>query len=213
MADPRESLETAPPPLVAASGSGIVYQIYANTGIGDPINYATPIATTTTTTYTTTALNPGGTYRLAVRALDSSTGLVDQNIDCAVEIVLSAQGTDVTARPVAPIGLRAFPLAGGGIRVEWSYLSLDRATLPLGFHVYVSTSGPISYGTPQQTVVYVRDLSAYGLTLTGYTGGVVCTFGVRAYNAVGEEPNTTTVSVVALATGPVAVDGLAAIAS
>ncbi len=213
MADPRESLETTLPPLVSAAGSGIVYQIYANTGIGDPINYATPIATTTTTTYTTTALNPGGTYRFAVRALDSSTGLVDQNIDSAVEIVLSAQGADVTARPAPPIGLRALPVAGGGIRVEWSYLSLDRATLPLGFNVYVSTSGQLSYGTPQQTVVYVKGRSAYGVTLTGYSGGAACTLGVRAVNAVGEEPNTTTITVVALATGPTAVDALVAAAS
>lgn len=189
------------------------YQIYANTGVGDPINYATPIATTTALTFTTAALNPGGQYQFAVRAQDPTTGLIDQNLDCAVQIMLNAQGNDVTLQPTAPIGLRAFALAGGSVRVEWSYLSVDRATLPLGFHVYSSTSGPLSYASPQATVPFVMGRVSYGVTLTGFTGGMVCTIATRAYNATAEEGNTTTVAVVAVATGPAAVDALAAIAS
>ena len=44
--------------------------------------------------------------------------------------------------------------------------------------------------------------------LTGLTGGVPYTFGARAYNATGEEANTTTVTVTAVATTALAVTGL-----
>ncbi len=188
----------------------IVYQVYANTGVGDPINYTTPIATVSGLTFTTAPLNPGGSYRFAVRAMDATTGLVDQNLDCAVQILLSAAGTDVTLMPSAPLGLRVFALAGGSVRVEWSYLGVDQAAVPLGFHVYLSSSGPLSYATPQATVPYAAGVVSYGVTLTGLPGGAICTVGVRAYNAAAEEPNTATVSVVALASGPAAVDALAA---
>ena len=37
-----------------------------------------------------------------------------------VELILDASGNDVTRIPASPLGLRAFPTAGGKVRIEWT---------------------------------------------------------------------------------------------
>jgi hypothetical protein len=92
---------------VFLSGAGPVsYNIYSNTGVGDPINYGSAIATVGGLTWTSSALAYPGTWRFGVRAFNAFGE--EQNLDCAVTIVLDAGGFDITLRPVAPVGLRAF---------------------------------------------------------------------------------------------------------
>ena len=97
----------------------ISYHIYENQGLGDPINYAIPVGAVTRLNWTSGALNVPGQYRLGVRAFDASTGLEEQNVDAAVLLSLDAAGNDVSNVPLPPVGLRAFPKAGGAVRVEW----------------------------------------------------------------------------------------------
>jgi hypothetical protein len=88
------------------------YYVYSNTGIGDPINYITPIATILgfeNTTWVSAGLAYPGTWKFGVRAF-SPCG-TEQNVDCVVTIVLDASGNDVTNVPNPPIGLRAFSIA------------------------------------------------------------------------------------------------------
>jgi hypothetical protein len=92
-------------------GSGLLYRIYANTGIGDPINYATPVATTGLLSWTSSALAYPGDWKFGVRAYNPTNGLGEKNLDCAVEIILDAAGTDIANRPGPPSGLRGFPIA------------------------------------------------------------------------------------------------------
>jgi hypothetical protein len=173
-----------------------------------PINYTTPVAvipSLSTTTWTSAALTLPGDYWFAIRAFN--TVGEEQNIDAAVEVLLSGGGTDISGQPVAPMGLRALATAGGGIRVEWAY-HFAPSKLPAGFHVYVGTGAP-GYATPAATVNWGTQVAnMFVANLSGYTGGATYAVGVRAFNASGEEQNTNSVSVTASGAGPSAVLGL-----
>ncbi len=187
------------------------YHVYANTGAGDPINYSSPIATVSSLTWTSSGLSHPGTWSFGVRAFDTVSGLEEQNLDCALTCVLNSSGQDITSQPVAPSGLRAFALAGGSVRIEWMYVVVSGSNAPTGFHVYIGTGATVNYSSAAATVLFDSGIAnAFATNLTGLTGGIAYTIGVRAYNAVAEESNTNTVTVTADAAGPVAVVSLTA---
>jgi hypothetical protein len=189
------------------------YHIYDNGGSG-PINYSSIVATIlgfTTTTWTSAPLTFPDTWKFGVRAFNANGE--EQNLTCAVTLVLDSSGIDITNRPIAPTGLRAFATVGGGIRVEWTYIPTTAAKLPTGFHVYIGTGGTPSYGSPVATVSYQSSIAnMFVANLASLTDGTAYTIGVRSYNSTAEEPNTNTVTVTADATGPTAVVSLTAIA-
>lgn len=146
-----------------------------------------------------------------MRAFD--TGGEEENLDCALTLILSSSGLDVSQQPAPPFGLRAFPTANGGIRVEWAYNTINPKVIPTGFHVYIGTGGTPSYAIPAATVSFATAIAAtFVANLTGLSSGTTYTIGVRAYNAVTEEPNTNTVNCTADSTGPSAVVSLTAMA-
>jgi hypothetical protein len=190
----------------------IIYHVYANTGRGDPINYLSAIAATAALTYTTSALAYPGTWSFGVRA--SNAYGEEQNLDCAVTIILDATGHDITNRPLPPTGLRAFARAGGAVRVEWAYPPTRGPRAPVGFHVYYGSSGFPDYTTVEATTLFNTGIAnTFVANLASLADGTTYTIGVRAYNATAEENNTTTVSVTADATGPAAVDDLVGVAT
>lgn len=179
--------------------------------MGDPVDYSSPSGGVLATTWTTPVLAAPGSWGFGVRAADVNGE--EQNLDCAITIVLDAWGNDITGRPAPPAGLRAFPLEGGTIRVEWSYPPVRGAGAPAGFHVYIGPSGNPDYSTPAAEVAYGSGaFNAFLADLPGLTDGVSYVVGVRAFNASGEETNTATVRVTADATGPLSVDLLIATA-
>jgi hypothetical protein len=190
------------------------YNIYSNTGAGDPINYGSPVATVSplsTTTWTSSSLASPGDWKFGVRAFNTSGE--EQNLDCAVEIILDASGNDITNQPAPPLGLRAFALAAAAIRVEWFYPRTVGAKAPAGFHVYIGTGGAPSYASPVATVSATSVIAgAFVANLTGLSDGTAYSVGVRAFNATAEETNTTAVTVTADATGPNPVQSLTATA-
>jgi hypothetical protein len=192
----------------------IGYHVYANTGIGDPINYASPVATVWDTTYASPPLSSAGAWQYDVRAFDSITGLEEQNID-SITINVDASGNDVTNTPAAPVSLSVLARAGGSIRVDWAYPNTGQpAVRPTGFHVYVGSGGSPDYSNPVATVVAgTALLGQYTTLLTGLSNGITYQVGVRAFNAVAEEQNTFTTSVVAVSIGPAAVVGLTGVAT
>lgn len=213
------------------------YRIYNNSGAG-PIDYATPAATTQATTWTDpTPLAPGA-WKWGVRAYDgfgdggfgcdpwsgfgspwgadgfagSTYGTLDDgNLDCAAAIAVSAGGDDQTNLPAAPHGLRAFPTAGAGLRVEWWSPPVSGPAAPTGFRVYAGTP-TISYAAGPAAVVAPSSsrLGVYQASLAGLTPGSAYAIGVRAWNGTGEEPNTATVSATTSSAGPAAVTTLTA---
>jgi hypothetical protein len=199
-------LRWAPAPIVGGSLT-IGYNIYANTGAGDPINYLVPIATVYGLTYTTSPLSYPGDWKIAVRAFNVYGE--EKNLDCEVELILDSSGNDITNRPTAPTALRAFATVGGGIRVEWAYPPpLNPAKTPTGFHVYDGI-GSVNYISPVATVSWGSGIvNMFVANLSGLTGGTTYQIGVRAYNGTAEEPNTNFVTVTADTTGPGPVDSL-----
>jgi hypothetical protein len=194
---------------------GVWYHVYSNNGVGDPIDYVNPIANTNLLTWTSGTLAFPGVWRFGVRAYDTLYGLEEENLDCAVTLILDASGTDITNRPKAPTALRAIPRAGGTIRVEWAYNTINPLPVPTGFHVYKGTGGTPNYASPAATVSFngaIAGSGAFLADLAGLTDGVTYTIGVRAYNSTAEEPNTVTVDCAADATGPSAVLSLTATA-
>lgn len=187
------------------------YHVYTSPSAGAPIDYTTPVATVTGTTWTSAPLASSGSWGFAVRAFDTATGLEEQNLDAAVTIVLGSGGADITDRPAAPFGFRAFATAGAGIRVEWMYPPTSGPTTPTGFHVYIGTGRTPDYSTPAATVAFNTGiLSTFVANINSLSSGTTYAIGVRAYNASGIETNTSTASVTADATGPAAVSSLAA---
>jgi hypothetical protein len=191
----------------------IAYYIYANQGLGDPINYATPIAMSTQLTWTSPPLNAPGRFRFGVRASDSTSGLQEQNVDVVVLVVLDPAGNDITKVPRAPVGLRAFARAGGVVRVEWSSPANDLARQPTGFHIYVTAGSVLNYSQPTATVLWSSGrFGSFSVDQGGLTNGLAYSVGVRAFNAVGEEANTVAVAVTADGIPPSLVDSLETVA-
>lgn len=191
----------------------ISYHVYSNLGMGDPINYRSPIATVNGLSWKSTALFFPSEWKFAVRAFDPVTGLEEANIDASVEVDLGPLGTDISYLPNSPAGLVALPRPSGSIRVEWTYSFSGVANAPQGFHVYAGI-GSVSYLTPLATIPARGDLMGrYATTLTGLTVGNTYAVGVRAYNAVGEESNTYAVNCILKPAGPIAVVGLTSVAT
>ncbi|MHB8397343.1 MAG: hypothetical protein ACYDCI_00190 [Candidatus Limnocylindrales bacterium] len=202
--------------FVSLPGGGmgpVGYHVYENTGAADPINYNSPVDATSLLTYTTGILAYPGTWSFGVRAYYVDSALEEQNLDCYTTIVLDGSGNDITNRPLPPTGLRALPLAQGVIRAEWYYRPTSGPKTPTGFHVYTA-NGVLNYTTPTATVLWTTGArNSFVANMPGFTGGTTYTVGVRAYNAVAEEPNTTTVTVTAITSGPAPVDSLTGFAT
>lgn len=198
---------TAPNDDRLMTGSILEYHVYANGGSG-AIDYGTPVATTGLLTWTSGVLACNADWRFGVRCFDPGSGLEEKNLDCSVEIILDAGCTDITNRPAAPFGLRAFAVAGGSVKVEWYFPRTTGPRKPTGFHVYKGV-GAVSYITPAATVLYSAGFAnTFQATLAGLADGVVYSIGVRAYNSSAEEKNTAFVTVTADSTGPSPVVGL-----
>jgi hypothetical protein len=200
-------------PALVLEGTGAVwYHVYGNTGQGDPITYASPLATITgpPLTWTSPMLAYPSTWSFGVRAFYAPSGLEEQNVDCVVTIILDSGGNDITNRPVAPTGLRCTAVAHGGIKCEWAQPPpKSKASAPSGFHVYIGTGGTPNYGSPAATVSASSAIAnSYVTTIGGLMNGTTYTIGVRAFNAIAEEPNTYTVNCTAVSVGPTAVVGL-----
>jgi hypothetical protein len=192
----------------------IDYHVYGNTGSGDPIDYSSPLVTSTGLSWTSGSLTFPGTWSFSVRGYDTVSGLEEQNLDCAISIILDSNGNDITNRPRPPTAIRAFALAAGRVRVEWYYPPSAGPKAPAGFNVYTGTGGSPGYGSPAATVAFSTGIAnTFVANLAGFIDATTYTIGVRAYNATAEEPNTATVTVTALTSGPTAVLDLTGVAT
>ena len=201
--------------LGAQPGSEVLgYHVYANTGAGDPINYAVCLATVAGQSWTSPVLNAPCHFKMGVRAFDAAVGLEEQNVDAVIELILDINGNDVTRTPAPPLGLRAFPIAGGIVRIEWTCPCGDSSRQPLGFHVYLGTGSVPDYTLPVSTVAWSdARYGCFSAELVGAGNGGPCSIAVRSYNTVAEEPNATVLHVTPDDSPPSVVDSLAAVAT
>lgn len=155
------------------------------------------------------SLSVPGIWSFGVRAADAYGE--EQNLDCSVTITLDATGRDISNMPAPPVGLRAIPTAGAGLTIIWSYPPTSGPGVPIGFHVYLGTAGAPDYTNAAATVTFgAAILGSWTAGLNGLIDGVTYSIGVRAFNAMGEEQNTATVSTMPDGAGPPPVSGLTA---
>ena len=187
------------------------YHVYANDHAGGPIDYGTPVATVAGLIWTSGTLSAGSDSLYAVRAFDTVSTLEESNVDAVARLVLDASRVDITNRPGTPKDLTARPTAGGGCRVTWSYSPIAGGAAPTSFKVWNTVGTSVNYAAaPAATVPYSAGQVLYHADLAGLSDGTQYAIGVRAVNALADDGNTVQVLVTGDATGPAAVDGLAA---
>ena len=185
----------------------IAYNVYSNDGAGGPVNYSTPIATTTALTYVTTALMAGSNTTFAVRAFDASTNLEEANIDASATIILDANGNDVSARPNAPHALVLLPTSAGSCLVSWAFNAVAQAGVPVGFQIFLTEGTSVDYSSPAGVVPYIPGQVGYTYQLPGPYSVSTYTASVRSYNATTSDGNTITVTAtIGLPTVPYTMD-------
>lgn len=187
----------------------IEYRVYGNGGAGGPVDYSAPLAAVSALTWASPPLAAGESWTFAVRAYDTTSALEESNVDARASLLLDAALADVTGRPNAPTGLTARAAAAGSIVATWSYNPGGQGGAPTGFRAYAG-SPTVSYGAPIATIPYSDGTRSFSATVAGFAGGSTVAVAVRAYNAAGEEPNATTATAVADATGPLPVESLTA---
>jgi hypothetical protein len=190
----------------------IVYNIYSNGGSGGPVNFSTPIATTTNLSYTVGPLSPTSNYRFTVRSMDTAAGIEESNTQASVRVVLDATGLEVGQRPNAPSALTARATSNGGCLAAWAYTSAGQVASPTSFLIYLTAGPTVDLTTPAATVVYIPATSSYSCQLVGLADGSAYTVAVVAQGASNA---ITSVAVTALVYGdstpPNAVDALVAV--
>lgn len=169
----------------------MIYNIYSNDGTGGPIDYNSPIGSTTNLSVAIGPLAAPSDNRFAVRTFDPSTGLQEANTAACVRILIDRDGTDITSRPNPPHALVVRPIAGGGCRVAWAYSPAGQGGAPVGFYVYLTPGNTASYTTSAATVAYLAGATGYSCDLSGLAAGSTYTIAVRSYNDTAIEDNTT----------------------
>ena len=192
----------------------MLYNVYANDGLGGVVNYATPIATTSALSMTPPPLAPSSDTTFSVRASDSVTGLEEANTEARVRIILDASGRDVSTRPNAPVALMVRATAGGGCLATWGYNPIGQGGAPTTFLVYLTPGTTANYTTPAASVPVAPGTARYSCQLAGLVDGSTYTVAVRAANAATTEMNTTAIAPVIGDTAPPGpVDALAGVAT
>ncbi len=140
-------------------------------------------------------------YAYAIRA-QNSNDTEDLNTDVFVISKTDSSG-DYIARPNSPASLRAEAVAGGKVKLTWSYNPNDE-TVDKFVIYYDNGTGVIDY-------VYANRLSqveetVFTFTTNALSNGVTYSFAVRARTTGGvEDSNGDIISMVARTSAPVAV--------
>jgi hypothetical protein len=174
----------------------IAYRIYSNAGNGGPVDYTTPVATTSGLSYTTGAVAPATDTTFAVRAYDTVTNLEEANTDAQVRVVIGANGADQGLSPNAAQAVTLTPSAGGGCRVGWSYAPDDTWGAPAGFHVYLGSGQGGGSGSLSATVAYTPGQIGYSVVISGPLTRTSYTATVGVYNGSGETASAPSTPVV-----------------
>ncbi len=177
------------------------YQVFGNTGNGSPIDYATVLATVSGLSWTPPALNAGSDWSFGVRAVDSTSGLSESNVDAKVRIVLDANGKDLTALPAQPVILGLQVVNGNGCRLDWSWTDV-RFPKPETFQVFTSTTGSIDPSSSPVAVIPGQRAKNYGVNLATLPSGTVTLGIVAVVKSVRSLVTTTTVTISATPPSP-----------
>lgn len=183
----------------------LVYRVYSNGGGGGPVDYSSPIATTSDVTLQLGPLVASGRYAFGVRAFDPSTNIEESNTDVVTRVWLDETGADATDRPEVPRGVGLSAVAGGGYRVSWAYPPTGLPGRPQSFRIDLGTGQGV--GSAVATVPWEVGRVGYAVTVAGPLARGVYWVEVRGVNARGIGPPSERVSAaLGLATEPLAMD-------
>lgn len=180
------------------------YNLYR--GVGDSIadvDFSTPVASGLVSEEALlTGLGHAASTRYTYVLRPVRDGLEMPNITARCRFETDPAGRWVGERPAPAGSVSARALAGGQIRVSWSYRTPDGAIPPVQFGVYHGSSAAIAPGVPQAVAAFEGD-GPYAYTFT-LEDARAYWFAVTAVNAAGLEsaPGCPVGPVVARSTGP-----------
>lgn len=184
----------------------ITYRIYSNNGSGGPVDFSTPLATTTALTYTVGPIGFSTDSTFVVRAYDPIAGFEEANTDARVRVAIGADGTDLSGLPNPPHALVLLPAINGGCRVSWAYAPAEGYGTPTGFSVFLSQNNTVDYSVPAATVAFSQRVIGYSCLLPGPFVLSTYTVAVRSFNATGSESNTEAITGALGSPAPFAMD-------
>jgi hypothetical protein len=171
----------------------IVYRVYTNGRAGGPVDYSTPIASTSSLSYSAGPLSPSSDTTFAIRAFDTTTGIEESNSDAQVRLILDENGVDVSARPNPAHALSLSRASGGACRVSWAYAPNDQFTAD-AFNVYIANSASSVVSPPAATIPYVPGRIGYSCVLPGPYAYGNYTVTVHSVNSAGEDAGTVSIA-------------------
>lgn len=186
------------------------YRIYSNHGTGGPVDFSSPVATTSDPAYDSGPLGVSTDTTFVVRAYDLGTGLEQAGSEARARVVVGPDGSDLSGLPNAPHALVLSPSQGGGGRVSWAYAPAEGFGPPTGFRVFLGPGPVVDYSSPAATVPYTRGRVGYSCVLPGPPTLTACTAAVRSCNAAGAEGNSNTVTGVLGLPAPFAMEAVRA---
>lgn len=155
--------------------------VYMGDHAGGPIDYSVPIGDVSGQAFDTPPLPAPSRTRFGIRNYDDATGLEDRNADVVLEVVIDEAGRDATNAPAAPLAVTAEPSGTAGILVRWRFVAVSGKSLPDAFHVYATAGAVVNYAVaPAVLVTPMSGQADYWALVSGLTGGVAYTVGVRA---------------------------------
>ncbi len=179
------------------------FRVYDNSGIG-PIDYDTPEADlgSGATAWTSDTLSYPATHRYGLRAYNEYGE--EKNVDQAKTIILDSAGRDASSVPNRPANLRAEAIAGGKIRITWSYSTTGERATCTKFNIYDDDgTGTVDYSVTVDTETKTAGVeTVYSWDTAVLTDGTTHKHVVRAATATVEEQNTNAVSATADTTLP-----------
>lgn len=147
----------------------------------------------------------------------SDCGFESQDGTVIAIVMIDASGDALQAAPNPPQNLTAEAVAGGKVRLNWYYSTLNQAVNCDGFRIYMDSGSGFDFETPTATKTPDLPLTKtiaggeFDWTSDALTHGQVYKFCVRAFKTGGgETQNTDFVSAKADAQGPAAITGLRA---
>jgi len=136
------------------------YYVYRGVGGIENVDFDTPVDTLGSgeTEPTLTDLGHAAltTYCYVIRPVLGA--LETPDLSCRVLMETDAAGDWVGNRPVGVEAFSATVIAGGEIRLRWTYRTPYGGSAPNDFGIYYSTTGPdITLGSPDATKSYTTD--------------------------------------------------------
>ena len=144
------------------------------------------VAPAGSTSATLTGLAANSSQWARVQAVDDY-GLSDTESTTGKLKRLAMDGSALLiAVPNAPTGLSTTPIAGGSIRVAFSYVSNREPAAPSQFNVYIDSGSGFNFGSADATVT-ATGARSYSTTVGPYADALQGKVVVRAESAAGKE--------------------------